>query len=582
MAIEEMFTELPTVSNSLLTDIICAVQGYSSPSVLGLSTQQTLSQVFSLFQSNIILFNSGDPNGSVAGSTYQFCWDTLHYTLYLCVTSGTTTTAVWVRADINDGYTTTVTSAGTTTLTILSTYWQFFTGSTTHTVVMPVASTLKAGMSFTIVNNSSGAVTVQSSGLNTITTLAAGQTAILTCILNSGTSAASWHASIAAVGGGVTSITGTANQIIASASTGAVTLSTPQDIATTSNPTFASLTLTNPLTVPNGGTGLATLTANGILFASGTTTVGQISPVNSAVLVTNSSGVPSLTSTMTNGQIVIGSTGGTPAAAAITAGSGITVTNGANTITIAATGGSGSPLTTKGDLYTFSTVNTRLAVGTIDGQILQVSAAAATGLAYSTATYPPTTTINQLLYSSAANTVAGLATTNSAVLATTSAGVPTWLGSLTNGQVIIGSTGATPVAATLTAGAGISISTGAGSITISGTGSGIGWTEVSGTTQAMAADNGYVSSNAGLVTFTLPVTAAFGTVLNVVGKGAGGWKINQNSGQNVQTGSSSTTVGVGGSLASSNRFDSIELLCTTANTTWTALGGPQSAGLTVV
>jgi hypothetical protein len=42
---------------------------------------------------------------------------------------------------------------------------------------------------------------------------------------------------------GVTSITGTANQIIASSPTGAVTLSTPQDIATTSNPTFAGATL---------------------------------------------------------------------------------------------------------------------------------------------------------------------------------------------------------------------------------------------------------------------------------------------------------------------------------------------------
>ena len=41
--------------------------------------------------------------------------------------------------------------------------------------------------------------------------------------------------------GGVTSITGTANQVIASASTGAVTLSLPQSIATTSSVTFASV-----------------------------------------------------------------------------------------------------------------------------------------------------------------------------------------------------------------------------------------------------------------------------------------------------------------------------------------------------
>lgn len=44
--------------------------------------------------------------------------------------------------------------------------------------------------------------------------------------------------------GGVTSITGTANQIIASAPTGAVTLSTPQNIATTSTPTWAGEEIT--------------------------------------------------------------------------------------------------------------------------------------------------------------------------------------------------------------------------------------------------------------------------------------------------------------------------------------------------
>jgi hypothetical protein len=44
----------------------------------------------------------------------------------------------------------------------------------------------------------------------------------------------------AAAGGGVTSITGTANQVVASASTGAVTLSLPQSIATTSGVQFGS------------------------------------------------------------------------------------------------------------------------------------------------------------------------------------------------------------------------------------------------------------------------------------------------------------------------------------------------------
>jgi hypothetical protein len=150
-----------------------------------------------------------------------------------------------------------------------------------------------------------------------------------------------------------------------------------------------------------------------------------------------------------------------------------------------------------------------------------------------------------------------------------------------NGQLPIGN-GIDYTLATLTAGPGISIANASGSITIAGTGSGIGWTEVTGTTQAGAADNGYVANNAALVTITLPVTAAFGTVISVIGKGAGGWLLAQNASQNIQIGSVSSTAGIGGSVASSNRFDSLDLICTTANTTWTIQGGGQTAGFTIV
>lgn len=90
------------------------------------------------------------------------------------------------------GYTTTATAAGTTTLTVASTYQQFFTGSTTQNAKMAVASTLVLGQSHLIVNNSTGIVTVQSSGGNTIVAMAAATQVIVTCILTSGTSAASW------------------------------------------------------------------------------------------------------------------------------------------------------------------------------------------------------------------------------------------------------------------------------------------------------------------------------------------------------------------------------------------------------
>ena len=143
------------------------------------------------------------------------------------------------------------------------------------------------------------------------------------------------------------------------------------------------------------------------------------------------------------------------------------------------------------------------------------------------------------------------------------------LGVATNGQLPIGSTGADPTLATLTAGTGISIANAAGSITISGTGSALTWTDVTGTTQAMAVNNGYTANNAGLVTLTLPAAAVYGSIMAVVGKGAGGWKIAQNSGQTIHFGVSNTTSGVSGSLASTNQYDTVWLLCTVANTDFT-------------
>ena len=90
------------------------------------------------------------------------------------------------------GYATTATAAGTTTLTVGSAQMQYFTGTTTQTVVLPVTSTLALGHQFWITNNSTGVVTVQSSGANTIQAMVANTYLIVTCIATSGTGTASW------------------------------------------------------------------------------------------------------------------------------------------------------------------------------------------------------------------------------------------------------------------------------------------------------------------------------------------------------------------------------------------------------
>ena len=137
------------------------------------------------------------------------------------------------------------------------------------------------------------------------------------------------------------------------------------------------------LTANVGGIFYSTATAGAIL--AGTATAGQM-------LRSGASAAPSW------------STATYPATAG-TSGN-ILTSDGTNWIS-SPSAGVGSPLTTKGDIYTFSTVNARLAIGSVDGQMLQVSSGAATGNAWSTASYPSVaTSTGSLLYANGTNWIA--------------------------------------------------------------------------------------------------------------------------------------------------------------------------------
>jgi hypothetical protein len=174
-----------------------------------------------------------------------------------------------VATNIATGYATTATAAGTTTLTAASAQQQYFTGSTTQTVVLPVASTMaQLGQTFRIVNNSTGVVTVNSSGANLVATMAAGDEVTITCILLSGTTAASWEVdanpTILPVARG-----GTNNAFF--------TVTGPASTAKTytfPNSNSTILTSAAAVTVAQGGTGRATSTTAYGLLAAGTTATG--------------------------------------------------------------------------------------------------------------------------------------------------------------------------------------------------------------------------------------------------------------------------------------------------------------------
>ena len=153
---------------------------------------------------------------------------------------------------------------------------------------------------------------------------------------------------------------------------------------------------------------------------------------------------------------------------------------------------------------------------------------------------------------------------------------------LSAGHLLIGTTSGDPSAAALTAGTGISITSSSGSVTITATGSAVGWTTVTGATQAMTTNNAYIANDTGaVVVFTLPTTSAVGDLLIVVGKATGmGWQITYTTGQNIQLGNVASTATTG-NIASSAATDCITLRCIVANTTWQATDA-WSSGISYV
>jgi len=266
--------------------------------------------------------------------------------------------------------------------------------------------------------------------------------------------------------------------------------------------------------------------------------------------------------------------GGTPTtallhAASITAGwtgtlsgtrGGTGVNNGASTITL------GGSLTTSGAFAsTFTMTNTTSVTFPTSGTLA------------TTSQIPSGAALTSGNDTNVTLTLGGSSTTALVNAASITAG---WTGTLSGTR---GGTGVNNGASTITIGGNVTFS---GAFTFTGTltnttavtfpTSGtlattsqlnfISWNDVSGTTQAAVVNNGYIISNASQTTVTLPVTAAEGSVFAVQGKGAAGWILQANTGQVIHLGSSATSSA--GSLTSTNLWDSVSIVCVTANTTF--------------
>jgi hypothetical protein len=154
---------------------------------------------------------------------------------------------------------------------------------------------------------------------------------------------------------------------------------------------------------------------------------------------------------------------------------------------------------------------------------------------------------------------------------------------LAAGQVLVGTTSSDPAAVTITGGNGITVSATSGAIQISSSLS-VAWNKVTGTSQTMVAENGYVSTNAALCTFTLPATASLGAQFNVVANTAAGWSIvGGTATQTIRFGTSLSTPSTG-SLSSTAIGDCVDLICVNADVAGSEIFAVVSAvgNLTVV
>jgi hypothetical protein len=213
--------------------------------------------------------------------------------------------------NIFQGFSSTATSGGTTTLTVASPYYNRFTGTSAQTVQFPVATTLPKGVAYIIDNDSTQTITLTDSTSATIDTIVSGAIDIIVLLDNS-TTAGTWigysiipdsydfGTSTASFGNAtITNAVWNGTQIATNyGGTGLVSFSGANNALYS---TSSSALTAGTLPVAAGGTGITSTTPYAIVAGgtSSTSALQQVSGVGTTGQVLTSNGTGTLPSWQT-------------------------------------------------------------------------------------------------------------------------------------------------------------------------------------------------------------------------------------------------------------------------------------------
>ena len=287
---------------------------------------------------------------------------------------------------VNQALTSTVSAAGTTTLTVASPHFQILTGTTTQTFKLPDATTLLNGSSWIFDNDSTGNLTVTDYANATVDVVAPGGYATVFLEDNStiaGTwgrfgmipSETNWGTNSLDFGGSTVLTNGIWQGNTIGTAYGGTGLNSFSAANYALYSTSSSALTAGTLPVAAGGTSATTFTSNGVLYGNGTSALGVTAAgATGEVLVGNTGSAPSW-GTLSSSAVTsfsAGTTGFTPSIAttgAITLAGTLATTNGGTGLTSFTSGGA---------LY--ATSSSALTTGTLpiaSGGTGQISASAA-------------------------------------------------------------------------------------------------------------------------------------------------------------------------------------------------------------